>query len=182
MDKSTLQHLLKSFLRDRAEATGAAISFQEDPSPTSDPADSYALSYSAVIEPTSLDRCRIEIWLTDTGHVAAGIEKWRRLADRLKLRTSKGVRFAAGHEPGVINEAALLALLAVIASGQISILYRTVWRRLSGASAVITPQGLSALQESGYQRLRWISEVVDRSDVNGFPQRLFGGIARYEPW
>jgi hypothetical protein len=182
MEKHVLQDLLKSFLQEWAEATASAIGLQEDLAPTNDPNDSYVLSYRAVIEPTALDRCRVEIWLTDTGHVAVGLEKWQRLASRLGLTTSKGVRFAAGHEPGIVSDAALLALLEVVANGEISILYRTVWHRLLGTWAGITPNGLSALQKGGYRRLCWTSKIVGHDDINGFPQHLFGGVARYQRW
>ena len=71
------------------------VAFRESSSPEDDANDDYRVIYEASFEPAALDKARIEFWITDSGHVAIGIETYERIARRLGL---KAVRhgFAVG--------------------------------------------------------------------------------------
>lgn len=96
------------------------IAFNEETNPKKDSDDSYEVAYEAVFEPQALDQARVEIWVTSNGAVAIGFENRKRIAQRLGVRGEQ-VRFAAGHEPSFVSESYLLAILDLIADGQIAI-------------------------------------------------------------
>jgi hypothetical protein len=72
----TVDDLRSIFSRWKAEDLAAAgVTFKESFDPTFDPrSDDYRVIYEATFEPVALDQARMEFWVTDTGHVAVGIE------------------------------------------------------------------------------------------------------------
>jgi hypothetical protein len=83
-----VEELRSIFAGWNAQALAASgIEFRESTDPAFDPySDDYRVIYEAAFVPAALDKGRIEFWLTDTGHVAVGIERYDRIVRRLELR------------------------------------------------------------------------------------------------
>lgn len=143
-----------------AKCGARGVSFVPVFDPPVDPLEDYVVVYEARFEPQSLDRARVELWLTNDGYIALGLERRERVAKRLGIRTSrKG--FAAGHEPVSVTQQAVLRLLDCVAAGEIAI---SAWVGVLGlrkTGAVASPEVCGALAEAGYEYLQWIHEVSD---------------------
>jgi hypothetical protein len=108
-----------------ASKSAPDISFRESFPSTHDPADDYKVVYEAIFEPQSLDKARVEIWLTDKGDIAFGFETRQRIAARLSVANwRKG--FAAGHEPRALSRDGVVALLSAISDGKLLLNVRTI--------------------------------------------------------
>ena len=102
------------------------VVFKEETNPENDPdVDDYLIAYEAFFEPESLEQAYVWVSVSTDGSVGIGIERWKRIAERLDVRIGVGevygVRFAGGHEPYFMSESALLAILDLIADGQIAV-------------------------------------------------------------
>lgn len=95
----------------------AGIEFKESFDPPFDSNDDYRVVYEATFEPKSLDKARLEFGVTDTGHVAVGVETYERIGRRLGLKAiSRG--FAAGHEPTAASKDGLQILFDAVSLGE----------------------------------------------------------------
>ena len=159
-----------------AAQSGLNVSFNESFPSIHDPADDYRVTYEAIFQPASLDKARIEIWVTDEGRIGLGFETRQRIAARLGL-TNWRDGFATGHEPRELTSDGVLALLSAVAEGRISLAARTIFGVLGRIRAVISGADRQALAVAGYNYLDWI-EVAEE------PMRplSFGALIRFQPW
>jgi hypothetical protein len=103
-----------------------SIVFKEEKNPYNDPSvDDYLIAYEAFFEPESLEQAYVWISVSTDGSVGIGIERWKRLAERLNVSIAgdedSGIRVVGGVELSFMNESALLAILDLIANGQLAI-------------------------------------------------------------
>ena len=125
----------------------------EDLAPVNDKYADYHVAYKAVITPQRLDQARLELWVTDAAHLAVGIEKRVRIAERLGVRTGSSFPFIAGHEPRVVPVVVLEKLVEAVGSGALIIRARQAFGRLLSATAKISaseddPDGFRAYTKS----------------------------------
>src|SRR5258708_37108090 len=113
-----LRSVLSSWATRDLSAWG--IDFRESSDPKFDPNDDYRVIYEASFEPTTLDKARIEFWVTDSGHVAVGIETYERIVQRLGLRAIRH-GFAVGQRPRNVTKNGLKALLDAVRRGTLFI-------------------------------------------------------------
>lgn len=168
----SLQHLrvvLTDWFKQRQPAT---VQFIESTKPQEDPDSRYTVVYEAVFEPSTLDRFRAEIWATTDGEIAVGLEKRNRIAKRLGVKNwQEG--FAAGHEPYQVTQEGLLALLTLVANGEIAITATTFpISGLAKTKAVVHSNSYNILSSQGYDCHRWL-KVADEFQ----PSDL-----RFKPW
>ena len=102
------------------------VAFKEETNPENDPnVDDYLIAYEAFFEPESLEQAYVWVQVSTDGAVGIGIERWKRITERLGVRVRAdeyyGVRDAGGVELSFMNESVLLAILDLIADGQIAI-------------------------------------------------------------
>jgi hypothetical protein len=176
MDRE-LATLIANWLQRRS--VSQCVQLRERVSPPHDAQDDYTVVYDAVLEPWSEDRLRMEIWLTDAGLVAVGIETRRRVARRLGIRTLRQ-GFAGGHEPQPVNASALRVLLDAVADGEISIRYTSLFGILLTTQTSMAEERFSLLQESGYEPLGWINREEKRTSA--LLPEVFGNTLKYIPW
>jgi hypothetical protein len=158
----------------------AGIEFTESFSPTFDPhQDDYRVIYQASFEPVALDKPRIEFWITDTGHVAVGIETYERISRRLGR---KAIRrgFAAGHEPSAASKERLQELFDTVTGGKVSIGVRTIFGHATSARLHMAPSDREHIERSGYRCSNWIFATPDR-DVASTSYWL-RTVLCYRPW
>jgi hypothetical protein len=165
---------LRAALADWYRNSGASdqVAFREVTAPPDDPDDDYLVVYEAVFEPSSLEMARVDVWLTDDGYVAIGLEKRGRIAKRLGVKGNP-IRFAAGHEPAAVSLPDLLSLLDAAAGGHLAIIARA--NRLFGlwsTKAAMDPDTYDRLEASGHRDLDWIVRLDHRT----------GQILRFRPW
>lgn len=135
------------------------VVFREETNPKNDPHDDYLIGYEAIFEPKSLEHAYIHIGVTPDGYVAIGFERWERIAERLGAKNSS-VRFAAGHEPCFISESGLLAILDLIANGQIAIAPTVIpLIGLVSTKAKVLQDVLEELISKGYSSVSWLNGV-----------------------
>ncbi len=140
----------------------ARVEFREGTQPENDPQDDYLIAYEAVFEPGSLDQARVELWVTPDGYIAIGFERWKRIAERLDIKCGNN-RFAAGHEPQCMSESGLLAILDLIADGQIAISSSVIpLFGLVSTKAVVCHGILDELVSKGYSPTNWLKGVSQK--------------------
>jgi hypothetical protein len=152
------------------------VAFHESVDPVNDPYGSYVVRYEAIFEPITLDQARIELWVTAEDCVSIGFETRDRVAGRLSIKNRRS-GFAAGHEPYPMTHQGLLALLEVIANGEIAIFARVVpWYGLGTTKALMLPERLHALSLKNYYPCGWLHSVK-KFESTGTVRVL-----RYRPW
>jgi hypothetical protein len=161
------------------ELLAARIKLKESSDPISDPNDNYHVTYSATFEPDMLDKARIEIWVTDTGHVAVGIETYDRIVRRLGLRTIRH-GFTSGHEPRAVSLAGLKMLFNNVALGKLAIVVKSAFRIAISAGIYMAKSDCEAMEHSGYSVSDWISSIPN-DDCTGLSPTL-GKSLSYRPW
>jgi hypothetical protein len=157
----------------------ADIGFQESFPTTHDPADDYNVVYEAVFEPQVLDKARIEVWLTDEGHIGVGFETRQRTAARLSA-TNWRMGFAAGHEPRSLSRDGVFALLDAISDGKLLLNVRTIFGVLDGIRAQMSQDDRQVLQSAGYDLIRWIG--IARERIAPLEFGILGTAIRFRPW
>ena len=162
--------------RDLAER---GIAFSESSNSEFDPNDDYRVIYEASFEPTALDKARIEFGVTDSGHVAVGIETYERIVQRLGLRAIRH-GFAVGHEPRTVTKDGLQTLFDAVTLGKIWIVVRSALRLATSAKIYMVASDYDAIVRSGYQCSDWISPISD--DHAGSPFTSLGKVIHYRPW
>jgi hypothetical protein len=155
----------------------AGISFRETLNPVPHRGDDYRVIYEAVFEPNVLDKARIEFWVTDTGHVAVGVEKYERIRKRTGLITFRH-GFALGHEPRIMNKGVLQILFEAISLGKISISVQSFLKIITSVKLLIWNSHYESLAKTGYQP-KWISPTIHDADN---PLTQSNGLLVYRPW
>jgi hypothetical protein len=168
---------VKSVFADWKAAAG--VEFRESFDPTFDPNDDYRVIYEATFEPDNLEKARIEFWVTDTGHVAVGIETYERIVQRLGL---KAIRhgFAVGHEPRTVSKEGLQTLFDAVVLGKIFIIVRSALRLATSARIFMAKSDYDAMERSGYRCSDWISPLTNGDVLS--PSSSHGKIVSYRPW
>jgi hypothetical protein len=157
------------------------ISFRESFPTTHDPSDDYKVVYEAIFEPQTLDKARVEIWVTDEGNIAFGFETRQRIATRLSVAYwRKRKRFAAGHEPISLSRDGVLALLGTISNGKLLLNARTFFGVLDGTQAAMWENDRQDLESAGYDYFGWIGVVRER--ILPFNFGISGTLIRFRPW
>jgi hypothetical protein len=155
------------------------IVFKESFDPIADPQDDCRVIYEAAFEPADLDKARIEFWLTDTGHIAVGIETYGRILARTRLLGAIRGGFAAGHEPVPATKEGLQILFDAVTKGRIFIVVWSLLRMASLVRVYMWESDCNAMARSGY-RYYGISAIPDEN-TRGPPVRS-GTILSYRPW
>jgi hypothetical protein len=177
MDAHTLHFSVVAWLSKNTLASH--VDFRSDFAPPHDPQDDYRVVYEAALTPRRNAAAQIEIWLTDTGYIAVGIESRERLAGRLELRNFRR-GFAAGHEPHRVNQEQIETVLGLLADGLFGVRYTKFLGVLISTIAVVPEAHYAVLAATGYPSLRSIWRMSDLQAPRDI--RLFRGIAHYEPW
>lgn len=156
--------ILTQWFRDRHVTS---VSFREDVDPESD-LDSYVVAYEAFFEPQSLEYAYVCVAVTVDGDVAFLFETRARVAKRLAVRGGRDV-LVGGHEPSPMSESGLLALLDLIADGQVGVAaFAVPLFGLIFARACARPEAIEHLIARGYTWVRWlhpVSSLVGRANV-----------------
>jgi hypothetical protein len=171
---------LRSIIDDLMLAFGGPLSpeLSQPRIPEQDPADDYQVVYVARIEPRTLAELAVELWLTDEGRVALGLDRRRRVAQRLGLK-SRSPAFAGGHEPRTMPESAVAAILEAVAKGKIWINYYGVLGRIFSTKPAISELDMAVLARQGYPTDR----LFDLSHRKAFNTFVFvSGAVAYSPW
>lgn len=157
-DYDRIRALIADWFRQRAPGS-VRLTHVDRPKP--DHHASYTVVYEAIFEPVSLYMARLEIWVTQDGQWAIGLETFDRLARRLSVGCRRS-GFAAGHEPiGGAGES-LLKLMDVVAGGQIAIETTSPpVVGLIGTRAIARDSTLALLREHRYPALGWLHQVSD---------------------
>jgi hypothetical protein len=124
--------------------------------PAKDPYARYKVIHETILEPTSLEMARVEVWFTDSDEIAIGFETIERVAKRLSVSSSKS-GFAAGHEPQRVSREGLLVMLDIVAAGEIA-LHATILPLVgvSGITAYTSSDALARLANVGYDVTQWL--------------------------
>jgi hypothetical protein len=155
------------------------ITFRESFPATQDRADDYNVVYEAIFEPQTLDKARIEIWVTDEGNVAFGFETRQRIAARFAVANwRKG--FAAGHEPRALSRDGVVALLSTISEGKLLLRIRTIFGVLGGIRAAMSEGDRQVLKSAGYDYIDWIG--IPREPIVPLRFGIPGTHVRFRPW
>ena len=179
MTGSRSERTRRSLSRWLADRNFGSVQFTEDTNPAADPDGSYQLDYVATFDPPSLRQVRVEVWVTDEGEIAVGLERFGRVADRLGVRCSLNDRraFAAGHEPLAVSDAGLLGLLDLVADGELALSVACVpLAGLLGVAAVLPDGAPGALVSSGY------SVNAQFRDMRSLKPRPWRRFVDYERW
>src|SRR5688572_1894744 len=153
----------------------SSVGFRENMAPPSDPHARYVVRYEVVFEPLMLDQARVEIWETAEDNVAIGLERTRRIAQRLGVNGGTD-RFAAGHEPLRVAPLGLIAIMEAIANGEVMVSAMTLpWLGVVSTRAIAPREVIQALVDSGYDSEKWIASP---------PRILIPGtrMLRFLPW
>lgn len=141
----------------------------------------YVVSYEVIFEPVSIKHMRLEIWLTNRGEVAIGLETQERVAQRIGCRVVRH-GFASGHEPREVTADGLHTLLAAVANGELSIGFSAALGMLWSTWAVVRLSVLQRLNENRYGDLSWLSEGKEYCFSGAVYKRTLGGVVNYSPW
>lgn len=153
------------------------VDFIENTNPDPDPNSRFVVTYEAVFVPKTLDRMRIEIWVTSLDEIAIGLETKGRIAARLGIRGPKQKVFSAGQEPNIITIDALVALLTAISSGKICIsAFAIPILGLVSTKAVLLHSTDEYLASKGYMHRSWLNVVDD------FESDVFSHVLQFAPW
>jgi hypothetical protein len=125
-----------------------------------------------VVEPEQLDRARLELWVTDKGSLAVGIEKRGRIAERIGARTQSS-GFIGGHEPKVVPVAMLEALVNAIANGALTVRARRAFGHL-----LATTVDLQTTQSDSDGFRKYVKSI---QIGDSFPLGIVPNLA-YKPW
>lgn len=150
------------------------VVFEERFDPEAEPVEGYRVAYEATFTPASLTRARVEVWVTDSGFVAFGFDRWKRVAERLGRRGGFEW-FAAGSEPVSMSESQLASLLDLSADGRISL-----WVASAPLFGLLTMRALVAggtkeRDGLGGRSFDWLRERAPLVPA-------LGRILEYEPW
>ncbi len=141
----------------------AGIEFKEFFDPPFDTNDDYRVVYEASFEPNTLEKARLEFWVTDTGHVAVGVETYERISRRLGLKSICS-GFAAGQEPTTASKEGLQILFDAVRMGRILISAKTIFWLVSSARLLMEEKERATMAYSGYET-SWISTFAKGSIV-----------------
>ncbi|WP_253712007.1 hypothetical protein [Bradyrhizobium sp. WD16] len=175
MDVEEIKSVFASWNQKRLGAAG--IRFAESSNAPLGSGDDYRVVYEAVFEPDDLDKIRIEIWLTDTGHTAVWLEKCSRVSKRLAKKFSRGGA-VAGHEPIAMSSETLNLLFGVAVGGKLLIAVRSIFHVGLTMTPFLPTADYEAIRASGYSYLRGPQSA--QSGV--FSSILPLTVLDYRPW
>ena len=161
----------------RETLSAAGVNFSETADPVFHRSDDYKVIYEASFEPNVLDKARVELWVTDIGHVAIGIETYERILKRTGLIAFRR-GFALGSEPGAVSEEALQTLFDAVSKGRAAIFVKSSLRMVSSVRLFLQASDYDSLVEAGYQP-KWISSMAD---VASSPLMHSDKMLIYRPW
>jgi hypothetical protein len=141
------------------DLVAAGVTFKESFDPPFDPHYDYRMIYEASFDPAALDQARIEFWVTDTGHVAVGIETYERILTRTGL-TAIRRGFAAGHEPRTVSREGLQILFDTVTKGRMFIVVWKLLRVVTSVRLYMWASDCDAIARSDY-RPDWISVISE---------------------
>lgn len=156
-----------------------SIELKESYNPRSDPNDDYQVIYEAIFQPATLDRARIEFWVTDSGHVAVGIETYERIVERLGLRAIRH-GFAAGHEPRDVTRDGLRRVFDTVTQGKMFIVVKSALSLATSAKIYMSTADCDAIERSGYRCSDWISAMPTHDAASLFSS--LENVLDYQPW
>lgn len=168
-----VQEIVSQWFSDRKYNS---VLFIENTSPDIDPNEDYQIEYEVRFETNSLSRMCIEIWVTNDGYIAIGIERRERVAKRFDVSCRKN-GFVTGHEPLLVNEHALLVLLDLVATGNMGLIVCVIpFIGLINGKAVFSPKNIDYLVKTGYSVGKWINVGKAKSLLN------HNYYLAFEPW
>lgn len=174
-DPTAVSHLIRRWIHERQLDP---FPFSEEMDPQDDPNgyDDYQLSFRAALLPAALDRMQVHVRLTTDNAVGIGVESQSRIARRLGVRCLNSQRYAGGSELTDISGPGLIALLDLIAGGQLGI--KTTVLPLIGlvsTKAVVEFNAFKKLVASSHPLLAWL-QIVDERQFH-HPRVL-----HFQPW
>jgi hypothetical protein len=163
-----------------ARLAAAGIDFKENLNPSFETADDYRVIYEVIYEPKSLDKARLELWLSEEGGVAVGVEHTSRVFRRLADRNVGRCGFIAGHEPGTVKIEAIKSVLDMVARGKLSIEVTSIFGFAFSAKALVDENTHNDLT-------RWDDAWKNHprlKPVKGIHQKAawWRKVLRYKPW
>jgi hypothetical protein len=161
----------------KEDLLAAGIKLKESFDPPFDRHYDYRMVYEVWLEPSSLDKAAINFAITDTGHVAVGIETYERVVERTAL---KAIRrgFAAGQEPTAWNKEGLQILFDAVSQGRIFLVVNALLGIITSVKFYMYQSECRAIAHTGYET-KWILEIPDNQRI---PSVRFGKILSYRPW
>jgi hypothetical protein len=134
--------------------------------------EDYNVVYEGVLEPKALTKVRVEVWVTDVGRTAIGLETRMRISKRLGLRNWRR-GFAAGHEPRALSPQSLRAFLNAAAEGKFMFKVSTVLGVLGKIQAGMLAEDRRTLETEGYGALDWVDIFQNGPESNVSNLSLF---------
>ncbi len=161
----------------KEQLLAAGIKLKESFDPPFDRHYDYRIIYEVWLEPSTLDKAFINFAVTDTGHVAVGIETYERLLERTAL---KAIRrgFAAGQEPTRWNKEGLQILFDAVCQGRIFLVVNALLGIITSVKFYMYQSDCYAIARTGYEP-KWIWEIPDSERI---PSVRFGKTISYHPW
>lgn len=161
------------------------VDFVETLEPDNSDIDDIQTDYEAIVEPTSLELARFEIWVLPGGYIQIGLEQYDRLKKRLGLHTwlhgYVDVQYGCH-----LTEQQLVAILEEIAAGSVFVTAKSNFGFLGRVRAAITEEVKNRLALKGYENLEWMNgmEILPNDTNSNVRFSLFGKshIVRYKGW
>lgn len=147
-----------------------SVAVVHNDSPAADADSRYLVVYEVAFQPSDPEMAQLEFWITDTGEIGVGFERWHRIAERLGARTCK-VGFVGGHEPRALSAQAVMAILECVARGSLSVTPRML-PVIGLVGATIQSPESAFLGQHGYDATGWLCDAKEASKSS----------LRFKPW
>jgi hypothetical protein len=115
-----VEELTESLQQWFSSKNAIAVDFRHAATGEASSGEDYRIIHEYSFSPKSERKALIEVWLTDVGSVAVGVERWSRIALRSSLR-SHSKRFVAGFEPKSLDIKTVLQMCDLISTGEIEV-------------------------------------------------------------
>lgn len=168
-----LSEAVKNWL---AEHAYQSIELVENFKPENDEHADYKVLYEAQFRPPSLDKVYIEIWLAENGKLGVGIERYERVAKRMKIRSRKK-QFVGGFEPSSCCSADdMFSILSLAAAGRFFIkVYSIPNICVLHLQLVIDHEGYLLFNNIFNDQLFWLKKKTSQDPV-------LGRLLTYDAW
>lgn len=139
--------------------------------------DDYEVIYEIAVEPVSLNKPRVEVWITSDGDIGMGFETFERMAERMRVRHARR-GFATGFEPAACDVRTALKVLDLVARGKI-FLRASVWPVFGVVSfnAYLHREDVPTNGETSDLLKSWLHSWKEQEDMSGRIKFL-----EFEPW